>query len=188
MYGISDLLGIAEEYYIVTFLIIAGVGFLQGAIISRGIRRRFPSVRAHTRIVSIILLIVFGANAIFSSVQFATLEAIELEVVTNSNDIIGAIISNISQVFGIDGQFWSMLAILVTMILMLVFKLAELSKPARYFMLVIGIATLLAVLVGRFGAYDPTIFHVVMYSLYHVGLVAGVYLVMRKKAKQDIEF
>ena len=37
-----DILQIAEENFLVTFGIVFGIGLLQGAILARGIRRRFP--------------------------------------------------------------------------------------------------------------------------------------------------
>ena len=54
-----NILEIAEEYYLVTFTVVIGIGLLQGAIIGRGIRSRFPSFKKHARAASIILLALF---------------------------------------------------------------------------------------------------------------------------------
>ena len=42
-----DILQIAEENFLVTFGIVFGIGLLQGAILARGIRRRFPKLKKY---------------------------------------------------------------------------------------------------------------------------------------------
>ena len=58
-----DILQLAEEYYYYTFAIVFAVGLLQGAILSRGIRKKFPKLKKYAKGVSIILLILFSINA-----------------------------------------------------------------------------------------------------------------------------
>ena len=40
-----DLLQIAEENFLITFGIVFGIGLLQGAILARGIRKKFPKLK-----------------------------------------------------------------------------------------------------------------------------------------------
>ncbi len=179
---ISDLLALAEEHYVATFLLVFGIGVLQGSMIARGLRNRFPSLRTHARLISIVLLAMFSINAIFSIAQFSALGQIDLSGVEVSNTLEGAV-SLATAVFGIDGGFWSIIAVFVAIVLTLLFRFAQLPRIVRYFILVISAIMLLVALAGRFGVYAPTEFHVTMYALYQAGLVAGVYFVMRRKVR-----
>ena len=58
-----DILQIAEENFLITFGIVFGIGLLQGAILARGIRKRFPKLKKYAKGISIILLILFAINA-----------------------------------------------------------------------------------------------------------------------------
>ena len=58
-----DILQIAEENFLITFGVVFGVGLLQGAILARGIRKRFPKLKKYAKAISIILLILFAINA-----------------------------------------------------------------------------------------------------------------------------
>ena len=42
-----DILQIAEENFLITFGIVFGIGSLQGAILARGIRRKFPKLKKY---------------------------------------------------------------------------------------------------------------------------------------------
>ena len=66
-----DVFQLAEEYFLITFAIVAGVGALQGAILGKGIRNRFPSFKHHARAVSCILLVLFSIGAIGNVINFA---------------------------------------------------------------------------------------------------------------------
>ena len=66
-----NILDLAEQNFLVTFAIVLGIGLLQGAILGRGIRNRFPSFRRHARAVSLSLLALFSVNAGFSVLKFA---------------------------------------------------------------------------------------------------------------------
>ena len=58
-----DILQLAEEYYYYTFVVVFTVGLLQGAILARGIRKKFPKLKKYAKGVSIIILILFSINA-----------------------------------------------------------------------------------------------------------------------------
>ena len=49
-----ELMSIAEENFLISFAIVLGIGILQGSILAKGIRKRFPSLKVHARIVSIV--------------------------------------------------------------------------------------------------------------------------------------
>ena len=66
-----NVLDLAEQNFLITFTIVLGIGLLQGAIMGRGIRNRFPSLKRHAQIVSSSLLVLFSINAISSVLKFA---------------------------------------------------------------------------------------------------------------------
>lgn len=179
---VPDLLALAEEHYITTFLVAFCMGLFQGTMIARGIRNRFPSLRAHARIASTVLLVVFTINALFSIAQFSTIETIDLGGEQSAGSL-EEIVKLAASVFGIDGGFWSIVAISITLALTLLFRLAELPGIVRYSVFTVSAIVLLAALAGRLGGYAPTDFHITTYALYHAGLVFGAYLVMRRGSK-----
>ena len=50
-----DILQIAEENFLITFGVVFGVGLLQGAILARGIRKRFPKLKKYAKAISCLL-------------------------------------------------------------------------------------------------------------------------------------
>ena len=66
-----DILQLAEEYYYYTFAVVFGIGLLQGAILARGIRKKFPKLKKYAKGISIILLILFSINAAGNISKFA---------------------------------------------------------------------------------------------------------------------
>jgi len=175
----EDLLALAEERYLESFAVVFSVGALQGGMLARGVRRRFPSIRSHARAASAIMLILLLANATFSALRFAAPERVDLAGLQTPSTV-EELVGTAARILGVDGGFWSTVAILVTVTLMLVSRAAELPSAARYFVLAISVMTFLVALAARFAGYVPTDFHVAMYSLYHVGIAAGAFVVMRR--------
>jgi len=66
-----NVLDLAAENFLITFAVVLGIGFLQGMIMCKGIRNRFPSIKKHAQLVSSVLLVLFSFNAIFSILKFA---------------------------------------------------------------------------------------------------------------------
>ena len=66
-----DILQISEENFLITFGIVFAVGFLQGAILAKGIRKKFPKLKKYAKGISIILLILFAINASGNISKFA---------------------------------------------------------------------------------------------------------------------
>ncbi len=66
--GIIEL---AQENFLISFAIVFVIGIFQGAILAKGIRTRFPSLKRHTRAASIVLIILFSTNAMVIVFKFA---------------------------------------------------------------------------------------------------------------------
>ena len=181
-----DLLQIAEENFLITFGIVCGVGLLQGAILARGIRRKFPKLKKYAKGISIILLILFAINASGNISKFADpskVSVTEFEIPQTPEGAFTVIID----LLGLNAGVLAVIGIFVTISLILIFKFADISPIARYFIFTISVIVLIVSLLGRFTDYVPTVFQIILYSIYQLGLTIGVFLVMRRKAKDSLE-
>ena len=181
-----DLLQIAEENFLITFGIVCGVGLLQGAILARGIRRKFPKLKKYAKGISIILLILFVINASGNISKFADpskISVTEFEIPQTPEGAFTVIID----LLGLNAGVLAVIGIFVTISLILIFKFADISPIARYFIFTISVIVLIVSLLGRFTDYVPTVFQIILYSIYQLGLTIGVFLVMRRKVKDSLE-
>ena len=181
-----DLLQIAEENFLITFGIVWGVGLLQGAILARGIRKKFPKLKKYAKGISIILLILFVINASGNISKFADpskVSVTEFEIPQTPEGAFTVIID----LLGLNAGVLAVIGIFVTISLILIFKFADISPIARYFIFTISVIVLIVSLLGRFTDYVPTVFQIILYSIYQLGLTIGVFLVMRRKAKDSLE-
>ena len=181
-----DLLQIAEENFLITFGIVCGVGLLQGAILARGIRRKFPKLKKYAKGISIILLILFAINASGNISKFADpskVSVTEFEIPQTPEGAFTVIID----LLGLNAGVLAVIGIFVTISLILIFKFADISPIARYFIFTISVIVLIVSLLGRFTDYIPTVFQIILYSIYQLGLTIGVFLVMRRKVKDSLE-
>ena len=181
-----DLLQIAEENFLITFGIVCGVGLLQGAILARGIRKKFPKLKKYAKGISIILLILFAINASGNISKFADpskVSVTEFEIPQTPEGAFTVIID----LLGLNAGVLAVIGIFVTISLILIFKFADISPIARYFIFTISVIVLIVSLLGRFTDYVPTVFQIILYSIYQLGLTIGVFLIMRRKVKDSLE-
>ena len=181
-----DLLQIAEENFLITFGIVWGVGLLQGAILARGIRKKFPKLKKYAKGISIILLILFTINASGNISKFADpskISVTEFEIPQTPEGAFTVIID----LLGLNAGVLAVIGIFVTISLILIFKFADISPIARYFIFTISVIVLIVSLLGRFTDYVPTVFQIILYSIYQLGLTIGVFLIMRRKVKDSLE-
>ena len=154
-----DLLQIAEENFLITFGIVCGVGLLQGAILARGIRRKFPKLKKYAKGISIILLILFAINASGNISKFADpskISVTEFEIPQTPEGAFTVIID----LLGLNAGVLAVIGIFVTISLILIFKFADISPIARYFIFTISVIVLIVSLLGRFTDYVPTVFQI----------------------------
>ena len=72
-----DILAVVQEHAIESALTVLVVGILQGAVLARGVRNRFPKLKRHTRTVSAVFLILLTISAAINVVKFANPEKYE---------------------------------------------------------------------------------------------------------------
>lgn len=179
-----DLIGIAEDNALASFFIILTVGLIQGLILGRGIRKKFPKLKKHAKAVSIILLILFSINAVFSVMKFATPEKItlsEIHLPLTLEEWFGFLINFL----GLNAGFGTVMAVFVSISLILFFKFAQIPKVAKYFIFTISVIMLAVSLLGRFSDYVPTAFQIMLYVFYQFGLTIGIFFVTRRKIDEE---
>lgn len=171
---------IVEENFLITFVFVFGIGLLQGLILGRGIRKRFPSLKRHARVVSSILLVLFSINALSSVFKFAIPEKLsfsDLAIPTSSEEGYSFLIN----VLGLNAGFATVFAMFITITIILFLKFAEIPRPARYFIFGISVIILISALVSRLTDFVPTTFQILMYAFYQFGLTIGIFLVTRRQ-------
>ncbi len=175
-----DILSIAEENFIISFGIVIGVGLIHGSILGRGVRTRFPSLKKHARIVSLVLLSLFSINAVVNVIRFAIPEKIPVSNLTiPSTPEEGLYL--LTNILGLDAGLGAVIVLFISISLILFFKLAKIHKIARYFIFTLSVIVLIVALIGRFTDFVPTNFQILMYAFYQLGITVGILLVTRRK-------
>ena len=181
-----DILQIAEENFLITFGIVFAVGLLQGAILARGIRKRFPKLKKYAKGLSIIILVLFVINASGNISKFADPQKVsvsEFEIPQTPEGIFTVLID----LLGLNAGVLAVTGIFITITLILIFKFADIPPIARYFIFTVSVIVLLVSLLGKFTDYIPTVFQIILYSIYQLGLTIGVFVVMRRKTNDSLE-
>ena len=175
-----NILELAEQNFLIAFFVVVCIGLLQGAIMGRGIRSRFPSLKKHARAASIILLALFLINAISGILKFAEpakVSVSELVIPTTIEDVF-ILIVNVS---GINAGVGAVIAIFVSVTLIIFLKFANIHQIPRYFIFGISCIVLIVALLGKFTDFVPTAFQIMLYAFYQFGITLGIFFVTRRK-------
>jgi hypothetical protein len=181
-----DILQIAEENFLITFGIVFGIGSLQGAILARGIRKKFPKLKKYAKGISITLLILFVINASGNISKFADPSKVlvtEFQIPQTPEGVFTMIVD----LLGLNAGVLAVVGIFITISLVLIFKFADIPPIARYFIFTISVIVLIVSLLGKFTDYVPTVFQIILYSIYQLGLTIGMFLVMRRKVNDQLD-
>jgi len=175
-----SLFEIAEENFLISFAVVLSVGILQGLILGRGVRKRFPRLKRHARIVSFVLLVLFSFNALASVLKFAIPEKLTIAnfTIPTTTEEGYTLLFN---VLGLNAGFATIVVMFISIMIILFLRSADLSKPARYFVFTVSVITVLVAGIGRFTDFIPTIFQILMYAFYQVGFTIGIFLVTRRQ-------
>ena len=175
-----SILDLAEQNFLVTFAIVLGIGLLQGAIMGRGSRNRFPSFKKHARVVSLSLLVLFSINAIFSVLKFADPSKFSMSefIIPVTTDEAFVLILNL---VGVNTGVVTVIATFVSITLIIFLRFADIPNIARYFIFVLSAIVLVASLLGKFTDFIPTTFQIWLYAIYQAGITLGIFLVTRRK-------
>jgi len=175
-----NVFDLAEQNFLITFAIVIGIGLLQGAILGRGIRNRFPGLKRHARIVSLSLLLLFSINAIFGILKFA--EPLKFSIseffVPTTTDEAFLLILNL---IGVNTGVGTVIATFISVTLIIFLKFADIHNIARYCIFILSSIVLIASLLGKFTDFVPTTFQIWIYAFYQFGITIGIFFITRRK-------
>ena len=180
-----DILSIAEDNFLISLSVVLIVGLIQGLILGRGIRKKFPSFKTHARLVSILLLTLFTINTIANIIKFAIPEKFSLsEMIVPTTPEEG--LSFLFNMLGLNTGFGTAIAMFISITLILIFRFAEIPNIARYFIFALSVITVSAFFLGRFTDFVPTFFQIMLYALYQFGITIGVFVITRRRESDDV--
>ena len=175
-----NILDLAEQNFLITFAIVLGIGLLQGAVMGRGIRNRFPSFKRHARAASLSLLALFSINAIFSVLKFAEptkFSMSEFIIPTTTDEAFVMILDLI----GINTGVVTVIATFVSVTLIIFLRFADIPNIARGFIFILSSIVLVVSLLGKFTDFVPTTFQILLYAFYQFGITLGIFFITRRK-------
>jgi hypothetical protein len=181
-----DILQLAEEYYYYTFAVVFAIGLLQGAILARGIRKKFPKLKKYAKGISIIILILFSINAAGNISKFVEPSKVEFTEFTIPATPEAAFVLFID-VLGLNAGIIAVTGIFISITLILLFRFAELNKISRYFIFTISVIVFIIAMLGRFTDYVPTTFQIILYVMYQFGMTLGIFVIMRRREKDPLD-
>lgn len=177
---------IIESNSLVIYSLVILIGFIQGGILARGIRKKFPKLKKYARSVSIFFLILFIINAISNIVKFATpTKIISEEFVIPST--LGELFEIIVKILGLDAGLITVITIFITIILFLIFRFAEIGVIQRYFLFTISVVVIIVAFLGKFTSFVPNEFQIIAYAFYQFGLALGVFIILRRKKVDPLD-
>jgi hypothetical protein len=151
-----------------TFTIVIGIGFAQGVIVGSAIVERFPRLTFHARLASLLLFALFALNAVINVVRFTHPNKLHMPLALSGN----AGLSTLSKVIDLSNPL-TLLTLSVTMLMFAIFSMIRVRDYKRYFLLTISIVMAFVTSSLVFSDYQPSIFEVLLYSLYQAGIVGG---------------
>nr|AIF15786.1 hypothetical protein [uncultured marine thaumarchaeote KM3_71_E12] len=175
-----SILDLAEQNFLITFAIVLGIGLLQGAVMGRGIRNRFPSFKRHARAASLSLLVLFSVNAIFGVIKFAepTKFSISEFIMPATTDEAFVLILDL---VGINTGVGTVVATFVSITLIIFLRFADIPNIARYLIFILSSIVLVVSLLGKFTDFVPTTFQIFLYAFYQSGITIGIFLITHRK-------
>jgi len=174
-----NIFDLAEQNFLITFAAILGIGLLQGAIMGRGVRNRFPSLNRHAQIVSSSLLVLFSINAILAVLKFADPIKFSISVfsIPSTTDEAFLLVLNL---IGIKTGVGTVIATFISVTLIIFLRFADIHNIARYFIFILSSIVLIASLLGKFTDFVPTTFQIMLYAFYQFGITLGIFFITRR--------
>ena len=175
-----SILDLAEQNFLITFAIVLGIGLLQGAVMGRGIRNRFPSFKRHARAASLSLLVLFSVNAIFGVIKFAEPAKFSISefIMPATTDEAFVLILDL---VGINTGVGTVIATFVSITLIIFLRFADIPNIARYLIFILSSIVLVVSLLGKFTDFVPTTFQIFLYAFYQSGITIGIFLITHRK-------
>ena len=175
-----DALEIIENNSLLVYSFVILIGFIQGGILARGIRKKFPKLKKYARLTSIFFLTLFIINAIANIVKFAIPTKIisqEILIPSTPDELFEIVIT----ILGLDAGLITAITIFITITLFLIFRFAEIGGIQRYFLFSISVVVVLVAFLGKITNFVPNEFQIITYAFYQFGLALGVFIISRRR-------
>ena len=175
-----DALEIIENNSLLVYSLVILIGFIQGGILARGIRKKFPKLKKYAKSTSIFFLVLFIINAISNIVKFAIPTKItsqELIIPSTFEELFDVVV----RILGLDAGLITAITIFITITLFLIFRFADIGAIQRYFLFTISVVVILVAILGKFTNFVPNEFQITTYAFYQFGLALGVFIISRRK-------
>ena len=151
------------------------VGLLQGWILGKAVLNRFETARRHTLIFSAGLTVLFLANAMISLPRFSSPEKIRISILLESAEP-GDRANELFTWLGVGTGFLAIFAISVTVISLVLLRMAPMRGAVKAFVVVVSALVMLLTIVSRFTYLSPSGLEVVLYFVYQISMAGGVLL------------
>ncbi len=169
----SYLLQLARQFSLATYSIVVAIGVTQGAIIGQAVVERFPRMLSNARLTSILLFLLFAANAVVSVMKFAQPDKITISQIFASQTP-SKFASIILQLVGLYAGPVTIIAFSTTILILILLKFTTLKANGRAFVFIIGITMIIITTIVKFSDYKPTSFDIFLYMLYQAGITGGM--------------
>lgn len=180
------ILEIIENNSILVYFIVVIIGFIQGGILARGIRKKFPKLKKYAKSFSIFFLILFIINAISNILKFAIPSKItsqELIIPSTLEELFETTV----KILGLDAGLITAITIFISITLFLIFRFAEIGVLQRYFLFTVSVVVVLVAFLGKFTNFIPNEFQIITYAFYQFGLALGVFIISRRKIVDPLD-
>ncbi len=179
----SLIIDAAKALIPLTFTIVIGIGFIQGAIVGSAVVERFPRLTFHARLASLLLFALFASNAVINVIRFTHPNKLHLPLVFNDNAGFA-----LSKVIDVSNPL-TLLTLSITILMFAIFSMIRVRDYKRYFLLIISIVMAFVTSALVFSDYQPSVFEVLLYSLYQTGIVGGAVMGTRMQlSNKELRF
>lgn len=151
------------------------VGLLQGWILGKAVSARFVLVRRHAVPFSVGLLVLFLANAMISLPRFSSPDKIRLSTLFESAEP-GAIADAFFTLLGVGTGFLAMFAISVTVISLVLLRMAPIRGAAKAFVIIISALAMVLTAASRLTYLSPNSLEVMLFFAYQLAIAAGIFI------------
>lgn len=150
-------------------------GLLQGWILGKAVSARFGVVRRHAVPFSAGLLMLFLANAMISLPRFSSPDKIRISTLLESAEP-GALADAFFTLLGVGTGFLAIFAISVTVISLVLLRMAPIRGAAKAFVIVVSALAMLLTAASRFTYLSPSGLEVLLYFAYQLAIAAGIFI------------
>lgn len=165
------MIGAAQQFSFLTYLIVIAIGATQGFVTGQAIVERFPRLQYHARFASIFLFSLFAMYAIVSVIRFVEPEKVRMDELLASTP--EGLVSVVMKVMGLHPDIGTVIAFSISLFMLVILKLTKLKGYSKWFVLTISIVMLIIMITSKFSDYNPGSFEILLFILYNASITGG---------------